>query len=167
MSLQKKVESVLFELLPFGATTLPHGLMLAVHIFNSVAVGRLAGNLVATTAQFRKVAGARGSGVVMLAGSALFAVYPFGAQPVPHFAAATHPLVTGLVLSGALAINRFIQTRRQRWLGLALLCAALAPFTHEAGIMAGLVLVLIWFTREGVQLLLRPYRPMMFLAVNV
>lgn len=128
------------ETLPFGATALPHSVMLLVHALNAVLVGKVAGRFYARSA-FPNVA--RGWWVEAI-GAVLFAAYPFAALPLAHFAAVHHPVVILLTVGGVLSILRFADEPRGHWLALAMGCALLAPFALEAGVAAGSMIALAW-----------------------
>ncbi|MBP7590268.1 MAG: hypothetical protein KBA85_01600 [Chloroflexi bacterium] len=132
---------ILFGLLPPGQTAVPHLLVLLIHAANSALTGKLAGKL------YRGGTPPARTAVELLA-ALLFVVYPFAALPVPHFAAAMHPLVTLFTLIGALAVLRYQATAVRRYLALALAAALLTPYIHEAGIMAGALLALVWLVAD-------------------
>ncbi len=104
-----------------------HGVNLAVHTMNALIVGVLAGRWLPERLSERGR---------WLAGT-LFALYPFTFQVVPFVGALYHPLVSMLIL-GALAGHQTYRSAAKRiGLGAAMLCALLAPFAHEAGLLAG------------------------------
>jgi hypothetical protein len=78
-----------------------------------------------------------------LAAALFFACYPYAALPVAHVAAISHLLVTLFMLGTALATLSYVRSARVRWLVVAIGLAILAPFTHESGIMAGAVALLV------------------------
>ena len=123
-------------------TFLCYGAGLAIHALNSLLAGKVT---MAFLEQGRSTRPATVSPV--LAGflaSMLFAAYPFSLYVVASFAAAMHLWVTGFALAGMLATLKFAQAPRKRWLLVMTLCAALAPWFHEAGVAvaAGLVIEL-------------------------
>lgn len=140
------------ELLPYGATLLPRLFMLLVHAANSWLAGYLAGQLWARAGQ----TAAGRVWVERLAGLA-FAAYPFAALPLVHFAAVHHPVVILITLSGVLAVIRFTQTARGRWLALSLAGAALAPYALEAGVAAGSVMAVAWLVFDRGSARRRPW----------
>lgn len=124
-----------------------HGVNFAAHILNALLVGYLASRWLPERARRRGL---------WLAAS-IFALYPFTFQVVPFVGALYHPFVSVLIL-GALAAHEAHRARsdsdfspRSLRLGgelssiypiVSLACAALAPFAHEAGLMAGPLLAL-------------------------
>ena len=107
-----------------------HWVNLAVHTINALLVGTLAGQWLPErlSRQGRWLAGM------------LFALYPFTFQVVPFVGALYHPLVTMLIL-GTLAGHDVYRSNGSRaGLVAAGVCAALAPFAHEAGLIAGSLL---------------------------
>lgn len=127
------VYRALFTILPFGATEIPHLFVLLVHVVNCLLVGQLA-------AYFWQ----RHSGhneteqpPVQLIASLLFAIYPFGALPLVHFAAAFHPVVTLLTLAGSVCLLTYAHTNQQKYLAATFILALLAPYAHESGVVAG------------------------------
>ncbi len=134
----------MFDALPFGATALPHIWLLSLHGLNSFLVGRLCRWLVK-----KHGLSSRGLDVAEIAGSLAYALLPFAALPIIHFAAAMHPLATGFTLIGVLAALKFYESRQRRWYAIAALAALLAPYNHEAGVMAGSVMALTWLIYAG------------------
>jgi hypothetical protein len=133
---------ILFELLPVGATTMPHTFILLVHTAN----GWLVGNLTRRLLQGSKGADETlwllkltTSDVAGLLAALLFVSYPFAVLPVSHFAAVMHPLVTTFAVGATLSALLYANSHRKRWLVTAIMLTALAPFVHESGIMAGSV----------------------------
>ena len=78
--------------------------------------------------------------------TALFAAFPFSRQAVAWPGAVYNPLVSVMAAGALLAYDRGRQGHGTRWIGLALLLAALAPFTYESGLLVAPLVVLI----EGV-----------------
>ncbi len=74
--------------------------------------------------------------------AALFAVFPFSRQAIAWPGAVYNPLVSAMVAGALLAYDRGRRTHRARWIGLALLLAALAPLTYEAGLLVAVLVVL-------------------------
>ncbi|MEE3227817.1 MAG: hypothetical protein VX237_01790, partial [Chloroflexota bacterium] len=70
--------------------------------------------------------------------------FPFASIVIPLVASLFHLLVTMLVLLSVLAILNFYTSRDVIWAYISTLCACLAPFAHESGIIAGYVLVALW-----------------------
>jgi hypothetical protein len=133
---------VFFELLPVGASTLPHIFILIVHGTNGWLVGGLTRRLLSADGsagrgrRFSRPGEARVAGFVA---GLLFVVYPYAALPVAHFAAVMHPLATLLILGSMHAALSFADAHRRRWMVLALMLSTLAAFTHESGVMAGTI----------------------------
>ena len=78
--------------------------------------------------------------------TALFAAFPFSRQAVAWPGAVYNPLVSAMAAGALLAYDRGRKGHETRWIGLALLLAALAPFTYESGMLVGPLVGLI----EGV-----------------
>ena len=81
--------------------------------------------------------------------TALFAAFPFSRQAVAWPGAVYNPLVSAMAAGALLAYDRGRKGHGTRWIGLALLLAALAPFTYESGMLVGPLVVLV----EGVGLM--------------
>ncbi len=139
---------ILFELLPVGATTIPHIFILLVHTANGWLVGSLAPRLLQgseksdKTLWFLELAT---SDVAGLLAALLFVSYPFAVLPVSHFAAVMHPLVTMFTVGTTLSALVYTSSHRRRWLVAAIVLALLAPFVHESGVMAGSVAAAVLF----------------------
>ena len=86
--------------------------------------------------------------------TALFAAFPFSRQAVAWPGAVYNPLVSAMAAGALLAYDRGRQGHGRRWIGLALLLAALAPFTYESGLLVAPLVVLIegvgWLQRRSV-----------------
>lgn len=78
--------------------------------------------------------------------TALFAAFPFSRQAIAWPGAVYNPLVSAMAAGAILAYDRGRKGHGTRWIGLALLLAALSPFTYESGMLVGPLVVLI----EGV-----------------
>lgn len=78
--------------------------------------------------------------------AAFFAAYPFAYQAVPWVSAVFYPLLVVLSVGAALAYRRYRVSRSPILLAVSVLLAALAPFAHENGMLAGLLVALV----EGV-----------------
>ena len=133
---------ILFELLPVGATTIPHILILVVHTANGWLVGNLARRLFQASDRSDETPWFQGlttSEVTGLLAALLFVSYPFAVLPVSHFAAVMHPLVTMLTVGATLSAFLYANSHKKGWLVTALALAVLAPFFHESGVMAGSV----------------------------
>jgi len=74
--------------------------------------------------------------------TALFAAFPFSRQAVAWPGAVYNPLVSAMAAGALLAYDRGRRGHGTRWIGLALLLAALAPFTYESGLLVGPLVVL-------------------------
>ncbi|MCP4543400.1 MAG: hypothetical protein GY832_40315 [Chloroflexi bacterium] len=73
----------------------------------------------------------------------LFAVFPFSRQAIAWPGAVYNPLVSAMAAGALLAYDRGRREgARTRWIGLALLLAALAPITYEAGLLVGILILL-------------------------
>jgi hypothetical protein len=133
---------ILFELLPVGATTIPHVFILLVHMANGWLVGNLARHLLQGSEKSDETSwflGLATSDVARLLGALLFVSYPFAALPISHFAAVMHPLVTMFTVGATLSALLYANSHKRRWLVTAIVLALLAPFIHESGVMAGSV----------------------------
>lgn len=76
--------------------------------------------------------------------TALFAVFPFSRQAIAWPGAVYNPLVSAMAAGALLAYDRGRQAgeRVPRWIGLALLLAALAPLSYEVGLLVGVLIIL-------------------------
>ena len=77
-------------------------------------------------------------------GAIFLCSFPFASIVIPLVASLFHLLVSMLVLLSILAILNFYTSGNVIWAYLGALCACLAPFAHESGIIAGYVLVVLW-----------------------
>jgi hypothetical protein len=89
--------------------------------------------------------------------AALFATFPFSRQAIAWPGAVYNPLVSAMAAGALLAYDRGRRAHRHqtRWIGLALLLAALAPLTYEVGLLVGVLVVLTeglgWLSRRWSQ----------------
>jgi hypothetical protein len=131
-----------------GLPLTPAGLRLlnlAGHALAAALVGRLATTL---DAEQRPLSG--------IFAAAIFAAYPFAYQAVPWVSAIFYPLVVILSVGAALAYRQFrTGTARRSPLPLiaSVALAGLAPFAHENGMLAGLLVALFelvgWLAHRG------------------
>lgn len=126
---------LLYLALGENSPLLHHGLNLALHLANGMLVGWLAAAL------WRDWRWPRA-----LLAAALFWLYPFSYQAVPWAGAGPHLFVTILVLSAIASYLLWRQTHRRRWLLFSLAATALAPFSHENGVMVGPAVFLVALT---------------------
>jgi hypothetical protein len=128
-----------FSYLTPELTFLCYGVAVVLHALSSV----LAGKLVTTFLQYLRPA--RPAAVSPLAAgfiaAVLFAAYPFTLFAIGNFAALMHPFVTFFALAGVFSTLKLAQTRRRRWLWGMLLCAGLAPWFHESGVVLAAILL--------------------------
>lgn len=129
----RPLSNLLHKTIPLSAP-LWHSVMLWLHLLNTVLTGALASQL-----------GLQRRGVLMA--MLLYAVFPFHAQAVLWAASIVHVLVTLLVLLAAMAALRSLTVRR--WTGVALLAGMAAPFAHEAGVVAVLLVGVTLWARLG------------------
>ena len=138
---------LLITLQPPGSTLASHVVLLVVHTSNAILTGCLTRRLLCPKSQgaqwARPILGMAAYDAAGLAAAFLLACYPFAALPVAHAAAIMHPLVTLFVLGTVLATLSYVRAGRPRWLVVAIGLAALAPYTHESGIMAGAVALVV------------------------
>lgn len=89
--------------------------------------------------------------------TALFAAFPFSRQAVAWPGAVYNPLVSAMAAGALLAYDQGHRGRGRGWIGLAILLAAMAPFTYEAGLLVAPLILL----SEGVNWVYRrwPRRP--------
>jgi len=87
--------------------------------------------------------------------TAMFAAFPFSRQAVAWPGALYNPLVSAMAAGALLAYDRGRRGHGTRWIGLALLLAALAPFSYEAGLLVGPLVILTegvrWLQRRWLQ----------------
>ncbi len=84
----------------------------------------------------------RGQAISAALATALFAVFPFSRQAVAWPGALYNPVVSALAAGALLAYDRGRRGHGTRWIGLALLLAALAPFNYESGMLVSPLVVL-------------------------
>ena len=78
----------------------------------------------------------------------LYIAFPFLATTIPWITAMPHPLVTLLTLVAAYGALRAASTPKAAWVALSLAAAFLAPFAHESGAVAGLIVGSILLLRR-------------------
>jgi hypothetical protein len=111
-----------------GAVLALRGLGLALHILDAALVGLL----------YQRISGSGSRWTVIIA-ALLFLMFPFSVHAVIYPSALIHPLVSFLVLLGALLAS----TYALRGMAMALFLVALAPFAAEHGVMAGWMVSLV------------------------
>jgi hypothetical protein len=131
-----------------GLPLTPAGLRLlnlAGHALAAALVGRLVATL---DAKQRSLSG--------VFAAAIFAAYPFAYQAVPWVSAIFYPLVVILSVGAVLAYRRFRTGTARRsplLLVASVALAGLAPFAHENGMLAGLLVALFelvgWLAHRG------------------
>ena len=98
--------------------------------------------------------------------TAVFVTFPFSRQAVAWPGAVYNPLVSAMAAGALLAYDRGRQEYGNHWIGVALLLAALAPLTYEAGLLVGLLVVLAegigWLSHRWPR---RSYWPLAFAAL--
>jgi hypothetical protein len=113
-----------------------HFLNLAAHFIAAWLAGLLAATWI------RPGAGRPRAYVPVCLAAALFAAFPFSRQAVAWPGAVYNPLVSAMAAGALLAYDRGRRGHGTRWIGLALLLAALAPFNYEAGLLVGPLVIL-------------------------
>jgi hypothetical protein len=111
-------------------------LNLALHALAATLAGLLAADL---QADRQRIA----AGLVT---TGLFAAYPFAYQIVPWVSGIFYPLVTALCLLAVLAYRYGRRSESGWWLVTSLLAVGIAPFAHENGVLAGLLVGLAEFS---------------------
>lgn len=129
----RPLSNLLHKTIPLSAP-LWHSVMLWLHLLSVALVGALAAQLRLSR---------RGVVVAML----VYAVFPFHAQAVLWAASIVHVLLTVLVLLAAVAALRSLTQRR--WTLIAVLAGMAAPFAHESGVVAALLIGLVLWARLG------------------
>ncbi|MCJ7739283.1 MAG: hypothetical protein MUQ10_18545, partial [Anaerolineae bacterium] len=79
------------------------------------------------------------SSLEALLGGGLLIVFPFAYHTIPWITALGHPLVTFLILLAVYAALEGERLTSLGWWGVSLLAMALAPFAHESGPVASLI----------------------------
>jgi len=74
--------------------------------------------------------------------TALFTAFPFSRQAVAWPGALYNPVVSAMAAGALLAYDRGRRGYGARWIGLALLLTALAPFHYETGLLVGPLVLL-------------------------
>jgi hypothetical protein len=113
------------------------------HLLNLIAhfaASWLTGLLAATWTRSTSIR--RGQALSAFLATALFATFPFSRQAVAWPGALYNPVVSGMAAGALLAYDRGRQGHGMRWIGLALLLAALAPFHYESGMLVGPLVLL-------------------------
>ncbi len=120
-----------------------HFLNVVAHFAASWLVGLLAAAWIRPMASKpRSHHDSRGRAIPACLATALFAVFPFSRQAVAWPGALYNPLVSAMAAGALLAYDRGRQGHGKRWIGLALLLAALAPFSYECGMLVGPMVVI-------------------------
>jgi hypothetical protein len=137
-----------------------HFLNIVTHFIAAWFIGLLAAKFGERNPVFRKKPGFSANlpvshdqnTLVACLAAALFAVFPFSRQAIAWPGAVYNPLVSAMAAGALLAYDQGRRARRTRWIGLALLLAALAPLTYEAGLLVGVLVVLAeglgWLSRR-------------------
>jgi hypothetical protein len=119
-----------------------HFLNVAAHFAASWLAGLLSATWISPPRERRGVQ--EGSNIIAAClATALFAAFPFARQAVVWPGAVYNPLVSAMAAGALLAYDRGRQRCSLRWIGLALLLAALSAFTYEAGLLVALLIVLV------------------------
>ncbi|NWF68081.1 MAG: hypothetical protein HXY40_03260 [Chloroflexi bacterium] len=130
-----------------------HLLMVWNHLINIALVGALARAL-------RLPAGGQ------IAAMLVFALYPFSAQAVVWVLAWFHPLATTAALAFcALALHVVRRRDARAALSAAWLCAGIAPFIHENGVLAVPLLGVLALCRYGARGMLRRWRRLLLICL--
>jgi hypothetical protein len=125
-----------------------HLLNVAAHVLAAWLTGLLAATWTQRAVPFRERT------IPACVATAMFAAFPFSRQAVAWPGALYNPLVSAMAAGTLLAYDRGRRGHGTRWIGLALLLAALAPFNYEAGLLVGPLVVLT----EGMHWLQRRVR---------
>jgi hypothetical protein len=91
----------------------------------------------------------------------LFVLFPFNFVAIPWVTAVSHPLVTMLTLLAVYSALRAERDRALRWRSTSILATLLAPFAHESGAVAGLIVagtVMFQFPFKPTRRALRTHR---------
>jgi hypothetical protein len=118
-----------------------HFLNVAAHFAASWLAGLLSAMWISLPHEHGGMQGKNNTIAACLA-AALFAAFPFARQAVAWPGAVYNPLVSAMAAGALLAYDRGRQRCSLRWIGLALLLAALSAFTYEAGLLVALLIVL-------------------------
>ena len=135
------IDKLFFNLLPFGASLLPHLGVVLGHVLAAILAGYVAGVLWLGPERTAKAGQAGGRAAVAIITAGLFAAFPFATQSVAYLGAATHMWLADLTLAGLAALLHYAQGGGRAFAGLALVMALVAPTAHEAGVMAGPLMV--------------------------
>ena len=122
-----------------------HLLNVAAHFAAAWLTGLLA------AAWTRSASPMKGRTIPAALATALFAAFPFSRQAVAWPGALYNPLVSAMTAGAVLAYDRGRRDDSGRWIGVAVLLAALAPFCYETGLLVGPLITLT----EGIGRLLR------------
>lgn len=123
----RPVPMLFYYLLP-ASSVLWHAILLGTHLVNVALVG----------AVVRALGVGRGSAVLAMS---FFAVFPFSVQAVLWVLSWGHVLsTTALLLTSYATLKRLKGHTRWRWVAIGAGC--IAPFTHENGILA--VVLVVW-----------------------
>ncbi len=132
----------------FGATnTLPYH---ALNILMLVACAWMVG-LLAEELAHKPTSTAHGStlaaGYMGWLAGALMTVFPFAALTVSQVASLFHLFVTFVCVSACVCLLKYDNSKSIGWAIAAVILAALAPFVHENGLMAGALMTLCFSFR--------------------
>lgn len=129
------------QLLPAGVRQIAlHAVPLVVHWMNALLILQV-------VPHYRQ--DDRGPHQAALA-AVFYSVFPFFYLAVPWVTAFSHPLVTLLILAATYGALRAECKGSARWWGISLLATVLAPFAHESGVVAGLIVGGVVLIRYGV-----------------
>lgn len=133
------INKLVFENLPFGATLLPHLFVVLGHVLASILAGYVAGVLFVGPGPAAAVSRARAAVAVTTA--VLFAAFPFATLSVAYFSGANHVWLVALTLAGLAALLHYARGGGRAFAALAVTAALVTPTVHEAGVVAGPLMV--------------------------
>lgn len=119
-----------YHLLGSHSPLLHHSLNVLLHATNGLLVGLVAWQLAPTRR------------ATPFLSATLFLTYPFSYQGVAWVGAVYHLWATFFVLFSLFAYGRYQATQRRAWLAVGLTAVLLAPFAHENGLIAPLLITL-------------------------
>lgn len=141
---------IALALLPAAPTFSLHLVNVLVHAANAALIGVITRSLIqaeaeTTTSVSTKRSTAELGGVLA---SLFFAAYPFAVLPIALVASLFHLAVTLASLGAAMAVLKFVQTRKHHWLIPAFILSLLAPYCHESGVMVAALVALTFIIAD-------------------
>jgi hypothetical protein len=135
------VWKILYVILGRHDEVLLHALNIALLFASGLMTGWLAGRLWAPAQGERHMDWRR-----CYLGAGLFVLFPFSYDAIAWIAAMSHLLAVVLILLSVISYVKARETGSRLWMALGLMAVFLCPFSHENGVLAGLLIAAVELT---------------------